>query len=175
MHRTASSSTRSRATILVPVGPCPAESSGCLLGGHRPYRPRRTAGRPPSRRNGHGGREEHAAERLAVARGLWRRGTAIAGTPAERYLRVARGYSGPLPATLRYPRPNKPEHHPAMVAAFGTARETEPGVVEINQAEVTGVALTLISPDGSTKAGTVTGQAHDRPELGFANRNRSTE
>ena len=42
-----------------------------------------------------------AAERMAKARWLWARGRPIAGTVAETYLRTARAYGGPLPATAR--------------------------------------------------------------------------
>src|SRR5829696_2367478 len=40
-------------------------------------------------------------------------------TPALVYLREVRQYHGPLPATLRYLPPRTPEHHHAMIAAFG--------------------------------------------------------
>lgn len=60
---------------------------------------------------------------------LWLQRWPIAGSPAERYLREARGYCGPLPATLGFLQPSKPGHHPAMIAAFAVCDEPEPGVV----------------------------------------------
>jgi hypothetical protein len=39
-----------------------------------------------------------------------------------------------------------------MIAAFGLARELEPGVITISDREVTGVHLTRLLPDGSGKA-----------------------
>jgi hypothetical protein len=60
------------------------------------------------------------AERLEKARWLWSQRRPIEGTPAERYLREARGYQGPLPATLAY-LPPRGEHAHALIAAFGMA------------------------------------------------------
>jgi hypothetical protein len=96
----------------------------------------------------------HHAKQLAKAQRLWRAGVPITGTPAERYLREARGYRGPLPATLRYLKPHRRDYHPAMVAAFGLAREPESGVLDITESEISGVHLTLINPEGTAKAGT---------------------
>ena len=42
------------------------------------------------------------AVRLRKARWLWRQRQVIVGSLAEHYLRHARGYIGPLPATLGY-------------------------------------------------------------------------
>ena len=92
------------------------------------------------------------AERLELARWLWGRRQPIAGTPAERYLRH-RGYDGPMPATLAY-LPPRDDHPPAMIAAFGKADEPESGVLEIDAANVRGVHITRLAPDGSGKAGT---------------------
>jgi hypothetical protein len=41
---------------------------------------------------------------------------------------------------------------PAMIAAFGMARETKPGLITISDQAVTGVHLTRLRPDGSGKA-----------------------
>ena len=81
---------------------------------------------------------------------LWRRGQSITGTVAEKYL-CSRGINFPLPATLRYLPPSKPEHHPAMMAAFGLAEEPEPGVPAAPQ-RVDAVHLTVLRPDGAGKA-----------------------
>ena len=45
--------------------------------------------------------DAYAAQQLSKARSMWRASVPIAGTPAEHYLRKARGYSGRLPCTLR--------------------------------------------------------------------------
>jgi hypothetical protein len=73
------------------------------------------------------------------------------GSIAETYLRTARGYGGPLPATLGF-LPSRGNHPPAMIAAFGMATESEPGVLRIADAAVLGVQLTRLLPDGSGKA-----------------------
>jgi len=93
------------------------------------------------------------AKRGELARWLWRRRRPIAGTPAERYLHDARGYSGVIPTTLGYLPPSR-GHPPALIAAFGFADEPEPGVISITDAAVQGVHLTKLVPDGSGKAGT---------------------
>jgi hypothetical protein len=89
------------------------------------------------------------------ARWLWSCRQPIEGTPAEIYLRKARGYGGRLPGTLGF-LPQRPEHPPAMIAAFGTVGEAEPGVVSISDGAVAGVHLTRLAPDGTAKAGTQT-------------------
>lgn len=81
---------------------------------------------------------------------LWRRGQSITGTIAEKYL-CSRGINSPLPATLRYLPPSKPEHQPAMMAAFGLADEPEPGVPAAPH-RVDAVHLTILRPDGAGKA-----------------------
>jgi hypothetical protein len=97
---------------------------------------------------------DHAvkAERLSKALWLWRTRQPIIGSIAERYLRDARGYGGSLPTTLGF-LPARGEHPPAMIAAFGLAHETEPGVIAISDTAVTGVHLTRLKLDGSGKAG----------------------
>jgi len=78
------------------------------------------------------------------ARWLWSQRQPIAGTIAERYLREARGISCALPTTLAFLPARKPEHHPAMIAAFALVDETPK--------DVSSVHLTLLKPDGSGKA-----------------------
>lgn len=97
--------------------------------------------------------QEETRERLKVAMALWRRRVPIDGTAAETYLRDARGYTGRLPGTLAF-LPASREYAPAMLAAFGMARETLPGEIVIDDAAVRGVHLTSLKPDGSGKAGT---------------------
>jgi hypothetical protein len=92
------------------------------------------------------------AERLSKALWLWSTRKPIIGSIAERYMRDVRGYGGPLPATLGFLAARR-EHPPAMIAAFGLAREVdEPGVMAIADSAVTGVHLTRLKPDGSSKA-----------------------
>jgi hypothetical protein len=106
---------------------------------------------------------EHIAamERLSKARWLWSVRAPIAGSVAETYLRNARRYGGPLPATLGYLSP-RGKHWPAMIAAFGLAHEVEPGVIAIADTAVTGVHLTRLAPNGTGKAGT----DHDKIMIG---------
>ena len=83
---------------------------------------------------------------------LWQQSETISsGCPAEIYLRQVRGYRGPIPATLAYLPPAKPEHHPAMVAAFAFCDEPAPGVLGAPY-NVDAIHLTLLRPDGCGKA-----------------------
>lgn len=96
---------------------------------------------------------EEARDRLKIALSLWRRRIPISGTLAETYLRGARCYDGRLPGTLGFLAASG-DYAPAMVAAFGTARETTPGDLVIDDALVSGVHITSLKTDGSGKAGT---------------------
>jgi hypothetical protein len=97
-------------------------------------------------------REQNAvAVQLRTARWLWSRRRPITGSIVERYLREARRYGGPFPATLGY-LPPRDGHLPAMIAAFGFATEPEPGEIAITDEMVRGVHLTKLAPDGSGKA-----------------------
>ncbi|WP_336490928.1 toprim domain-containing protein [Methylobacterium nigriterrae] len=94
-------------------------------------------------------------ERVAKARALWSRTQPISGTPAETYLRTARGYDGELPSTLRFLPPRSASQSPAMISAFGLPAEPEPGILEFLAPEaIEAVHLTLLRPDGTGKAGT---------------------
>jgi len=86
------------------------------------------------------GSKEHDRRQRAKADWLWSQREPIRGTVAEVYLRETRGIACPLPGTLAFLPPSKPEHHPAMIAAFGLGDE------------VVAVHLTLLKPDGSGKA-----------------------
>jgi hypothetical protein len=97
--------------------------------------------------------QDEGRERLKLALALWRRRASIYDTAAETYLRVARGYTGRLPATLGF-LPASGDFAPAMIAAFGMARETLPGEIVIDDAAIRGVHITSLKPDGSGKAGT---------------------
>ena len=89
------------------------------------------------------------------ARRLWGRRRPIEGTPAETYLRKARAYGGPMPATLGFLAP-RGEYPAAMIAGFGGASEPEPSIVCIPDGALMGVHLTRLAPDGAKKAGTET-------------------
>jgi len=85
---------------------------------------------------------------------LWKQRQPIApDTPPWRYLRKARGYAGPLPATLGY-LPARNGHPPSLIAAFAVCTEPEPGVLAIADADVRSVHITRLAADGSGKAGT---------------------
>ncbi len=92
-------------------------------------------------------------ESLKKSRWLWSCRLPIEGTLAETYIRDCRGYRGRLPPTLGF-LPARGDYHPAMIAAFGMARETLPGEIVIDDAAVRDVHLTKLKPDGSGKAGT---------------------
>lgn len=96
--------------------------------------------------------DDYECKQAAKAQHLWLQRCLITGSPAEPYLREARGYTGPLPATLGFLPPSKPTHHPAMIAAFGIPDEPEPGIVGELRG-VSAVHITLLRPDGSGKAG----------------------
>jgi hypothetical protein len=116
---------------------------------------------PPSLRHSQGGIGEAATDLVAAAYDkrqhakalvMWRARLPAANSPVETYLREFRHYNGPLPATIGYLPPCRPEHHPAMIAAFGLADEPEPGILAIADKAVRGVQLTLLRPDGRGKA-----------------------
>jgi hypothetical protein len=94
---------------------------------------------------------DHSAQQQRKAKWMWATSRPVQATPAETYMR-SRGIVGDLPATLRFLPPHRPGHHPAMIAAFGMAEETEPGRLSIADDAVLGVHLTLLEPDGSSKA-----------------------
>lgn len=95
--------------------------------------------------------DEYEQRQAQKAGWMWSRRRPITGSPVETYLRQARRHSGPLPATLAYLAPAKPEHHPAMIAAFGVPDEPEPGILGEPRG-VASVHLTLLEADGSGKA-----------------------
>jgi hypothetical protein len=91
------------------------------------------------------------ADQVRTARWLWSLRRPIAGSTAERYLREARRYSGPLPPTLGF-LPARGEYPPAMIGAFGIADEPEPSITRIRDRSVNGVHLTRLRADGTGKA-----------------------
>jgi hypothetical protein len=97
--------------------------------------------------------EQYQRDQHRKASYLWSQRRPITGSVAEYYLREARGITCPLPATLEYLPSSKPEHHPALIAAFSLVEEPEPGLLAA-PANVQAVHLILLRPDGSAKAGT---------------------
>ncbi len=91
----------------------------------------------------------HRTERRYKALNLWTMAHPIEGTIAQTYLQN-RGYSGPLPDTLRF-LPGRGDYAPAMIAALGIPREVEPGVIRIAADAIKGVHLTRLLPDGSDR------------------------
>jgi Toprim domain len=86
-------------------------------------------------------------DNAAKAAWLWSRHEPISEScPAGLYLRRTRRYHGPIPPPLGY-LPANGKHPPAMMAAFGFCEEPEPGVI-VPPAEVTGVHITRLTPDG---------------------------
>ena len=81
---------------------------------------------------------------------LWAQREPLAGSIAETYLRTARGYGGPLPATLGFLKPSK-DYAPSLIAAFAMPEEAEPGVLRAPLA-VDAAQLIALKPDGSGKA-----------------------
>lgn len=104
-----------------------------------PHRPSEARRRASARRS-----EEEDGRALS----LWQGRQPIVRSVAERYLREARGYHGPIPATLGF-LPPRGEHPPAMIAALGVATEPEPGIIEIADADVRAVHLVRLAPNGS--------------------------
>jgi Toprim domain len=96
------------------------------------------------------GSSDYEHQQHDKARWLWAQRRPIAGTIAEKYLR-GRKITCALPATLGFLPARKPEHHPALIAAFALPDEPEPGVVGTPH-DVESVHLTLLKPDGSGKA-----------------------
>jgi len=92
-----------------------------------------------------------AARQLDKAQWLWRSACPAEGTPVVRYLE-SRGLTLRIPATIRFSEPRKPDHHPAMVTAFGFPSEPAPERLYIDDSAVAGAHLTFLKRDGSAKA-----------------------
>jgi hypothetical protein len=93
----------------------------------------------------------HEEDQRRKANWLWNAGHPAQATIVETYL-IARGINCAIPSTLRFLAPRKPEHHPAMVAAFTVPNEPEPGLLRVRDDAVGAVHLTLLKSDGSAKA-----------------------
>jgi DNA primase len=109
----------------------------------------RTSFKPSPRKLDCDGRDDHRQQEKA--RWLWAQRQPLAASVGETYLRKARGYRGPLPATIGFLRPFK-EYPPSIIAAFAMPEEAEPGVLR-SPTDVNSVQLIELKPDGSGKAG----------------------
>jgi putative DNA primase/helicase len=94
--------------------------------------------------------DDDVRRRRETARWLWAQRGPLARSIAEIYLREARRYEGPLPATLGFLRPFK-DYPPSLIAAFAMPEEAEPGVLRA-PVDVDAVQLIALKPDGSGKA-----------------------
>jgi phage/plasmid primase-like uncharacterized protein len=83
------------------------------------------------------------------------------GTPAEIYLRM-RGYTMPVPSTVRFLPPLKRGHSPALIVPYGLPREPEPGLLQIDVHAVSAVHLVKLKADGTGKADV------DKPKITIA-------
>lgn len=104
---------------------------------------------PAKPRHSFGLHRANAGPRTQIARRLWQRAVALHRTPAEAYLRDARGYRGPLPRTLRYVPPRGTYPH-ALVAAFGQCLEAACGELAPPDAPPA-IHLTRLALDGQSR------------------------
>lgn len=95
--------------------------------------------------------EDYEQEQRRKAAWFWSQRKPLASSIAETYLRKVRGINCPLAPTLAFSPPTKPEHHPALIAAYGVPEEPEPGILA-EPRNVEAVHLILLKPDGSGKA-----------------------
>ena len=104
---------------------------------------------PPRQRDPDDDRDD-VHRRREMAQWLWAQRRPPADSIVETYLRKARRYSGPLPATLGFLRPFK-DYPPSLIAAFAMPEEAEPGVLRA-PLDVDAVQLIALNADGSGKA-----------------------
>jgi hypothetical protein len=96
---------------------CDFHTAVRTLAGERPYpAPTSRTAAPSSRTEV----EDYERNQHRKAARLWVQRRPIRGTIAEKYLR-GRGIICALPPTLAYLPPAEPDHHPALIAAFGFA------------------------------------------------------
>jgi hypothetical protein len=96
-------------------------------------------------------KQETDQDRLKMIRSLWRRSVPARGTVVETYLRTRHCWVDS--ETVRC-LPARGEYPPALVVPFGVPTEVEPGVLDIATADVHGIQLTKLKPDGSGKVDT---------------------
>jgi hypothetical protein len=95
------------------------------------------------------GTSEYERRQHEKAAWLWSQRQPIAGSPAECYLREARGYQGALPPTVGF-LPARRAHPPALIAALAMPDEPEPGMLATPRL-VEVVHITRVLPDGSDR------------------------
>jgi hypothetical protein len=88
-------------------------------------------------------------DKLAVLRSLWRRSVPARGTIVQTYLQKRGCWVDS--ETIRF-LPARDGYDPALIVPFGIPDEPEPGVLDITTANIYGVQLTKLKPDGSGKA-----------------------
>jgi Toprim domain len=84
-----------------------------------------------------------------MARVLWRRSMPARGTIVETYLRKRECY---VDSQTVHFLPARGERPPGLIVPFGIPTEPEPGVLDISTANIFGVQITKLKPDGSGKA-----------------------
>jgi Toprim domain len=84
-----------------------------------------------------------------LARALWRRSVPARGTIVETYLRRRCCW---VDTEMIQFLPARGGHPPAMIVPFGMPFEPAPGILDIRTADIFGVQLTKLKPDGSGKA-----------------------
>jgi hypothetical protein len=109
-----------------------------------------TGFKSPSRRRDRADDRDDVRRRREMVRWLWAQRVPLAGSIAETYLRKARGYEGPLPATLGFLKPSK-DYAPSLIAAFAMPEEAEAGVLRAPLG-VDAVQLVALNAGGSGKA-----------------------
>ena len=95
---------------------------------------------------------DEVARRRQGSLRLWDASVPAAGTIVQTYLKSRSLDFAALPAAIRYLPQRRPEHHPAMIAAFAMAEEVEPGRLAVSHDAIRGVHLTFLRPDGRGKA-----------------------
>jgi hypothetical protein len=94
-------------------------------------------------------KQEPDKDKLKMLRALWRRSVPARGTVVETYLRNRSCWVHS--ETIRF-LPARHGYEPALIVPFGLPTEPEPSVLDITTANIHGVQLTKLKPDGSGKA-----------------------
>jgi Toprim domain len=95
-------------------------------------------------------RSDHERNQARKAGWLWAKRRPITATPAELYLRKARGITCALLPTLGF-LPSYEEHAPALIAAFAIPTEPQPGILAV-PSNIDSVHLIALKPDCTGKA-----------------------
>ena len=95
--------------------------------------------------------EAERQQSVAYARFLWSQRRPIEHSPAETYLRQARGYRGRMPSTLASLPPLDRKTFPAVMGVLAPVVEVQPGLI-VPTLDVRGVHVISIRDDGMGKA-----------------------